>query len=140
MRDEVFAEVTYHAAYEPQRAVRTVRWTYIRRFGQSTTLVLPNCDDSPSKDVWLRAGWRDQPVAAEQLYDDIFDPAAARNVALDPAYGAVLADMRLRLQRWMEATNDPLLPARCRRRPGRGSMMPTACRHQKRRLSSAKGT
>ena len=32
IHDEVFAEVTYHAAYEPQRAVRTARYKYMRRF------------------------------------------------------------------------------------------------------------
>ena len=32
VRDEVFAEVTFHAAYEPMRCVRTERYAYIRRF------------------------------------------------------------------------------------------------------------
>ena len=54
VRDEIFAEMTWHAAYEPQRAVRTQRWKYIRRFGERTTPVLPNCDDSPSKSLLLR--------------------------------------------------------------------------------------
>src|SRR5262249_10951700 len=53
VRREVFAEGTYHAAYEPQRMVRTQRWKYVRRFEPRTRPVLPNTDDSPSKDVWL---------------------------------------------------------------------------------------
>src|SRR4051794_32121962 len=32
LHDAVFAELPYHAAYEPQRSVRTRRWKYIRRF------------------------------------------------------------------------------------------------------------
>ena len=53
INDEVFAEVTYHAAYEPKRAVRTGRWKYIRRYGDKHTPVLPNCDDGLSKSLWL---------------------------------------------------------------------------------------
>jgi len=106
---EIFAEVTYHAAYEPQRAVRTTRWKYIRRFEDRSGPVLPNCDDSPSKDVWLRHGWRDRAPASEQLYDLIFDPNEAHNLAADPSMAKIRDDMRDRLERWMHATGDPLL-------------------------------
>jgi len=106
---EIYAEVTYHAAYEPMRAVRTRRWKYIRRFDGRTTPVLPNCDDSLSKDVWREHGWRDRPVAEEQLYDLVFDPHEACNLAADPARADVLDDMRGRLDRWMKDTDDPLL-------------------------------
>ncbi|MFZ0040352.1 MAG: sulfatase, partial [Solirubrobacteraceae bacterium] len=32
IRSAIFAELTYHAAYEPQRAIRTDRYKYVRRF------------------------------------------------------------------------------------------------------------
>ena len=107
--EEIFAEVTYHAAYEPQRAVRTTRWKYIRRYADRALPVLPNVDNSPSKDFWLRHGWREQPVAQEQLYDLVFDPNEAHNLAPDPGHAEVVAEMRGRLDRWMQSTNDPLL-------------------------------
>jgi N-sulfoglucosamine sulfohydrolase len=106
---EIFAEVTYHAAYEPQRAVRTPRWKYIRRFQDRPGPVLPNCDDSPSKDVWLRHGWQERSPAAEQLYDLIFDPNETHNLAEMPSMANVLNQMRDRLARWMHGTQDPLL-------------------------------
>ncbi len=109
LHDQVFAEVTYHAAYEPQRAVRTPRWKYIRRYGDREAPVLPNCDDGLSKDVWLHHGWRDLVVAPEQLYDLVFDPNESRNLANDPSVSDVLQQMRLRLDDWMNATGDPLL-------------------------------
>ena len=53
--DAVFAEITFHAAYEPQRAVRTKRYKYIRRFDNGHEgPVLANIDDSPSKDLPAR--------------------------------------------------------------------------------------
>ncbi len=109
LHDEIFAEVNYHAAYEPKRAVRTQRFNYIRRFGDRRRPVLPNCDDSPSKDVWLRNGWKDQVVAREMLFDTIFDPNETRNLVDDPAYAKALTEMRGRLDAWMQRTNDPLL-------------------------------
>jgi arylsulfatase A-like enzyme len=109
INDQVFAEVTYHAAYEPMRAVHTRRWKYIRRFDGRAAPVLPNCDDGPSKDVWLEHGWRQMRVASEQLYDLVFDPNECANLAGELALAPVLADMRGRLDRWMEETDDPLL-------------------------------
>jgi hypothetical protein len=72
--DAIFAEVTFHAAYEPKRAVRTERYKYIRNYDNRNRPNLPNCDDSASKDALLALGWRDQPVPAEQLFDLAFDP------------------------------------------------------------------
>ncbi len=109
IRDEVYAEVTYHAAYEPMRCVRTRRWKYIRRYDGRETPVLPNCDDSPSKRVWLEHGWAERAVDTEQLYDLIYDPQETHNLALFSTHKDTLDEMRARLDRWMHATDDPLL-------------------------------
>lgn len=109
IHEEIFAEVNYHAAYEPQRAVRTQRWKYIRRYSDRQKPVLPNCDGGPTKDVWMQHGWQDQYVAPEQLYDLIFDPNETHNLVNDSVVAAVFDDMRHRLDRWMDETEDPLL-------------------------------
>lgn len=110
IHDELFAEVTHHAAYEPKRSVRTKRWKYIRHFGDPLKPVLANCDDSPSKNLWLKHGWQERGVAAEQLFDLVFDPNEMHNLADSPAHTDTIAEMRGRLERWMRATDDPLLP------------------------------
>jgi N-sulfoglucosamine sulfohydrolase len=109
VREELFAEVTFHAAFEPKRAARTRRWKYLRNFGDRRRPVLPNCDDSPSKDVWLAGGWREREVPPEQLYDLLFDPNESCDLAGDAAHAPILTEMRGRLDRWMRATGDPLL-------------------------------
>ena len=109
VNDAIFAEVTYHAAYEPQRAVRTLRHKYIRRFDGRTKPVLPNIDDSPSKDVWLHHGLAERPVGEEQLFDLVFDPLERCNLIADPAMAPVRDDLRRRLAEWMQRTSDPLL-------------------------------
>ncbi len=109
IRQEIFAEMTWHAAYEPQRAIRTERWKYIRRFGERTTPVLANCDDSPSKTLLMELGWADRPIPFEQLYDLAFDPNEATNLAGDPTYEATRHELSARLHAWMSQTADPLL-------------------------------
>jgi arylsulfatase A-like enzyme len=109
INDAIFAEVTFHAAYEPKRAVRTKRYKYIRNYNNRNWPNLPNCDDSASKDALLALGWRDQPVPAEQLFDLVFDLNETNNLTGDPAHATTLADLRARLGAWMTRTNDPLL-------------------------------
>jgi N-sulfoglucosamine sulfohydrolase len=109
VRDAVFSEINFHVSYEPQRAVRTTRWKYIRRFDKRTRPVMPNCDDSPSKDLWMSNGWRERAVAQEQLYDLMFDPNEACNIADDSAYISILTEMRTQMYTWMQETDDPLL-------------------------------
>lgn len=118
VRDAVFAEINYHACAEPARAVRTQRYKYIRRWHPRSGPVLPNCDDSPSKEVWLHYGWAERPQTTEMLFDLVFDPQEACNVAEDPAYAPALEEMRSCLRRWMEDTADPLLGPGLRPWPG----------------------
>jgi N-sulfoglucosamine sulfohydrolase len=109
VRSEIFSELTYHAAYEPQRAIRTERYKYICRFDDYPYPVLPNCDESPSKDAYLARGWDKRPVSREALHDLFFNPGEGRNLIDAPEYSEVLADLRGRLERWMIKTSDPLL-------------------------------
>ncbi|MCB0080052.1 MAG: sulfatase-like hydrolase/transferase [Caldilineaceae bacterium] len=107
---EIFGEVTFHAAYEPMRCVRTDRYKYIQRYDGRTKPVLPNVDDTPSKQFLLDHDWPSQPRYQEMLYDLLFDPHEAHNLIDQPIYSDILSDLRTRLERWMIETNDPLLP------------------------------
>jgi arylsulfatase A-like enzyme len=114
----LFAGVTYHAAYEPQRAIRTKRYKYIRRFSDRTTPVLPNIDDSPSKDAWMEAGGHLEPLPEEALYDLAHDPDEEENLSGVRAHATVLEFLRWQLAGWMERTGDPLLDGAVPAPPG----------------------
>ncbi len=100
-RSEIFSELTYHAAYEPQRAIRTERYKYVRRFDDYPYPVLPNCDDSPSKEAYLARGWATRPVARESLHDLFFNPGEGRNLIGNEDYAGVIEQLRERLHQWM---------------------------------------
>jgi len=109
LHEAVFGEVNFHAAYEPKRTVRTRQWRYIRNFDGRDRIVLPNCDDSPSKTLLYQQGWATEERPAEYLFDLNLDPQERRNLAGDPRHAEILAELRKRLDEWMQATNDPLL-------------------------------
>ncbi len=106
----VFAEVTYHAAYEPKRSVRTKRHLYIRHFDEEmTTPVLPNCDPSPSRNVLIDGGWGQSDVPREQLLDLVNDPSESKNIVGLPEMKPILEAHQALLAAWMKETSDPLL-------------------------------
>lgn len=106
INDAVFSEVTYHAAAEPQRCVRTKRYKYIRRYGVNDDYVPANIDAGGSKDFLMDEGLLTKQIDREMLFDLSIDPAERRNLIDDPAYAAVADDMRARLAAHMEATDD----------------------------------
>ncbi len=109
IREEIFSEVTFHAGYEPMRCVRTKRHKLIKYFDEETRPLKVNCDDSPSKQVMLKAGWFDTPRDRLMLFDLLQDPNERHNLAMDPYHAELRADLEGRLARWMSATDDPLL-------------------------------
>ena len=110
VRDEVFAEVNFHAAYEPIRCVRTERYKYIRYWDTTRHTPVPsNIDDGIAKEYVVQHGFLEKDVPREQLYDLALDPGEWVNLAPDPKMSSVLKDMRARLQTWQNATGDPLL-------------------------------
>ncbi len=112
IREEVFAEINYHVAYEPVRCVRTRRYKYIRRWDNGFQTYPPtHMDDSLSKEVFRRYGYFEREMEREELYDLMLDPQERNNLAGEEAYRAVLDDMKHRLAVWQRTTGDPLLTA-----------------------------
>lgn len=108
-REELFAEVNYHAAWEPMRSVRTRRWKYIRRFNADRGVVLPNIDNSISKLILYDEGLPDRTLPEEELYDLVYDPQERANLAADPSLASQKDLLREKLNQWMTETDDPLL-------------------------------
>jgi len=106
IHEQIFGEVTYHAAYEAQRCIRTERYKYIRRYDDRDSVVMPNTDRGLTRDVLFNADMREQPRWQEGLFDLIFDPNEMNNRVDDPSCQEVLADLRNRLDEWMKQTDD----------------------------------
>ena len=109
LRDETYGEITYHAAYEPTRSVRTERYLYIRRFHPQTTPVGPNLSACRLKDHLRANGLFECEIPREEFYDLLFDPQERVNLASDASRREVLENFRNRLERRMRESDDPLL-------------------------------
>ena len=131
-RDQVFFGRERHDTFRregdlklgyPMRAIRTDDYLYIRNFkpdrvpsgdnpvknqdndrGPAKSFVVGHKDDPAGKPYYDRAyGLR----PTEELYDLAKDPNQWVNVAGDKAYETALAKMRLKLDDWMTALQDP---------------------------------
>jgi arylsulfatase A-like enzyme len=118
VRDEIFAEVTYHAAYEPLRCVRTERFKLIRRFDDHNGPVPSNMDNGSSKDFLIAHGMLEWKHQKDMLFDLYLDPVERVNLAEDAAYSEVYKELDKKLVSWMEQTKDPLLQGRVPKPPG----------------------
>jgi N-sulfoglucosamine sulfohydrolase len=110
VRSELFAEVTYHAAYEPMRCIRTSRYKLIRLYDDShDEFVMSNMDDGFSKRFVVEHGIRERRKPKEMLFDLYLDPVERENLIDDPAYQTIAAQLSESLHTWMKQTGDPLL-------------------------------
>lgn len=108
VHDCIFSEVTYHAAYDPMRAVRTDRMKLIRHFGELRR-PLVNIGDHAAKDIFLTSKLPYIPREPVYLYDLVADPEERQNLAHRPEYAEELCALSDMLDGWMQRTNDPLL-------------------------------
>jgi arylsulfatase A-like enzyme len=130
VRDEIFSEVNFHAAYEPLRCIRTKRYKLIRRFS-SLKHPLANCDESDTKTILLGLGWGDESLPPVELYDLITDPHETCNLACSCDYSSIREKLECRLQLWMQQTNDPLLNGSVPRPAGAIVCTPESVNHKK---------
>jgi N-sulfoglucosamine sulfohydrolase len=125
LHDQIHAEMTFHAAYQPLRALRTERWKYIPplrrlRAPRARQLRRQRQQGDPGRERVGRAA-----LPEEQLFDLLLDPAEARDLSGDPARASLLEDLRARLLGWMEQTSDPLLDGDIEPPPGTVSNDPS---------------
>ncbi|MEX2501504.1 MAG: sulfatase [Trueperaceae bacterium] len=107
VRQEVFAEKTFHTAYEPQRAVRTERYKLIVNL-EADVLNVPGdtLRGAVTADMVDEIAVERAPI---ELYDLQHDPLERRNLADDPEHAAVRSELSATLRTWMRDTRDPLL-------------------------------
>lgn len=106
-RKEIFAEKTFHTAYEPQRAIRTKRYKLIWNLEVGIMNVPGDIMHSPIYPQMIDEVTEERPYF--ELYDLLEDSNEQHNLIGDPDYEEVFMDLRHRLLDWMKDTQDPLL-------------------------------
>jgi N-sulfoglucosamine sulfohydrolase len=103
----VFAEKTFHTAYEPMRAVRSERYKLIANLEVDIMNVPGDVMRSPIAPQMVDEIVRERPPL--EFYDLDDDPDERRNRIHDPALAGVADELRRELVAWMRATDDPIL-------------------------------
>nr|WP_221217503.1 MULTISPECIES: sulfatase [unclassified Mycolicibacterium] len=108
VRDHVYTEKTYHDSYDPIRAIRTKKHSYIENYARRPLLDLPlDIEESPSGQAvepFINA-----PRPARELYDLEADPTESTNLLEtdDTAEAEKIAEaLAIRLDEWRQQTGD----------------------------------
>ncbi|MGL1891284.1 MAG: sulfatase [Spirochaetaceae bacterium] len=109
IRETLFSEVTFHAAYEPMRCIRSKRYKYIRIFSGYDRYIHFGGDGGRSDQFFKEHGGGDLHRNEEMLFDLYLDPVERNNLIEVPSYKSVYNKMKQDLETWMAGTNDPLL-------------------------------
>lgn len=108
-RSCLFAEMTYHDYYDPQRCIRTDTHKLIVNFSAAPSFMNPSQSWQPRTRPVTPA---DPPTAYHplmELYDLDNDPFERENLAERRAEQPVRAELLARLYDWMKRSDDPLL-------------------------------
>jgi arylsulfatase A-like enzyme len=120
-RAEVFAEKSTSPG-DIKRCIRTHRYKYIRNYDDGPLLQLPtDIEASPT-----RREMGDDHLAPRpklELYDLDADPLETENLAGQPDHAETERDLAARLDRFLEATDDPILRGPIERPPGEAEIV-----------------
>ncbi len=108
-REAVFTEMTYHDYYDPRRAIRTGTHKLIVNFSSARFFMDPSQSWRPRSDVVSPSNHAVSYHNHVELYDLAADPWELHDLADDPQYAAVRADLLARLHRHLVETGDPIL-------------------------------
>lgn len=109
INEHIFTESTYHATYEPSRAVRTKSMKLIRFFEDDTRIRWPNIDASACKNTFCSSPLSHMQRPHELLFDLVADPTERVNLVDDPQYAEAYNKLSYLLTQHMIDTDDPLL-------------------------------
>ena len=109
VNEEIYSEITFHAAYEPARCIRNKKFKLIKYFDEHNKYVLSNIDGSISKKYFLSIGIDQKERDINMLFDLEFDPCEKNNLYKDAKYEKEKNSLEDKLKEWMIKTNDPLI-------------------------------
>lgn len=105
----IYPQLTFHAGYDPIRAIRTKRFKYIRSFEVRPFYFPVNVDNSFSKELFRKNGYFERLRPFEFLFDLEKDPLERKNLVNEPSYYEILENFRKQLIQHMKETNDSLV-------------------------------
>jgi len=112
VRDEIFAEKTYHELYDPIRCIRTKEFKYIYNFEKLDTLYQIPLDILMDYSGQYMKDYINEPRPTEEFYDLRKDPNEFNNIAGSREYNSIQEMLKRKLFDWLKTTNDPILQGR----------------------------